>query len=93
MSREKQAAIRHGGLVQETPRGRLALWTLDQGFLVFQFVKKFKAGTAQLTEWVRDGKIKYRERITDGIENAPKAFIEMLGGANIGKQLVRVWKG
>jgi len=38
MSREKQAAIRHGGLTQETPRGRLALWTLDQGFLVFQIV-------------------------------------------------------
>jgi NADPH-dependent curcumin reductase CurA len=64
-----------------------------QGFLVFQFAKQFREGVAQLTKWVRDGKIKYRERITDGIENAPRAFIEMLGGANTGKQLVRVWNG
>ena len=35
---QHQAAFRHGGLTQETSRGRLALWTLDHGFLVFQIV-------------------------------------------------------
>jgi NADPH-dependent curcumin reductase CurA len=88
------------GYNQEQPEpGPRFLWKLIekqakvQGFLVFQFVKQFKEGTAQLTQWVQEGKIKYRERITDGIENTPKAFIEMLNGANIGKQLVRVWNG
>ncbi|HTV23857.1 MAG TPA: hypothetical protein VMG12_34440, partial [Polyangiaceae bacterium] len=38
MSREKPSAIQHGGLTQQTPRGRLALWTLDPGLLVFQIV-------------------------------------------------------
>jgi len=39
MSREeKQSSVRHRGLIQETSRGRLALWTLDQAFLVMQIV-------------------------------------------------------
>jgi hypothetical protein len=61
-----------------------------QGFLVLDFSKHFGAASRQLAEWLRAGKIKYRERIADGIENAPRAFIEMLQGANIGKQLVRL---
>lgn len=80
-----------------TEPGPRFLWTLIekqakvQGFLVFQFADKFREGLTQLTEWLGAGKIKYRERITDGLENAPRAFREMLQGANLGKQLVRVW--
>ncbi len=64
-----------------------------EGFLVFQFADKFREGLTQLTEWLAAGKISFRERFTDGLENAPVAFREMLEGANIGKQLVRVWDG
>jgi len=39
---------------------------------------------------VSDGRIRYREDITDGFENGPAAFIGMLGGRNFGKALVRV---
>jgi len=39
---------------------------------------------------LRDGKIRYRENVVDGLENAPDAFIGMMQGDNIGKQLVRV---
>jgi NADPH-dependent curcumin reductase CurA len=39
---------------------------------------------------VTDGRIRYREDITDGFENAPAAFIGMLEGRNFGKALVRV---
>jgi NADPH-dependent curcumin reductase CurA len=42
------------------------------------------------TPWVRDGSLKYREDIIDGLENAPDAFIGMLEGKNFGKLLVRV---
>jgi NADPH-dependent curcumin reductase CurA len=45
---------------------------------------------SQLTQWYQEGKLKYRERITRGIENAPVAFMEMMQGANIGKQLVQL---
>lgn len=61
-----------------------------EGFLVFQFADRFAEGLGQMAEWLKDGRLKYREDIVDGLENAPRAFIDMLNGANTGKQLVRV---
>ena len=43
-----------------------------------------------LDQWVRDGRLKYHEDVADGLENAPQAFIGLLRGKNLGKQLVRV---
>jgi NADPH-dependent curcumin reductase CurA len=43
-----------------------------------------------VSTWIKEGKIKYREDIVDGIENAPKAFQGLLKGENFGKLLVRV---
>jgi NADPH-dependent curcumin reductase CurA len=43
-----------------------------------------------LTEKVRNGEIKYTETVAQGLDNAEAAFIGLLGGANLGKQLVRV---
>lgn len=61
-----------------------------EGFLVRQFSDRFDEAYRQLGNWLRDGKIHYRETIVEGIENAPKAFIGMLEGHNIGKQLVKI---
>jgi NADPH-dependent curcumin reductase CurA len=61
-----------------------------EGFLVFQFAARFHEALQQMTEWVQSGKLKYREDIVDGIENAPGAFIGMLQGRNKGKQLVKL---
>ena len=44
----------------------------------------------ELSELVHEGKLKYRESIAIGLENAPKAFIGLLSGQNFGKQLVKV---
>ncbi len=72
------------------------LWALivkqarAEGFLVFQFAERYAEGLAQMAQWLKEGKLKYRETITEGIENAPRAFIGMLKGENIGKQLVKV---
>jgi len=83
--------------IEKPELGPRFLWKLIekqakvQGFLVFQFAAQYREAFEQLTEWVTQGKIKYRERVTEGIENTPQAFIEMLNGANIGKQLVKVW--
>lgn len=88
-----QIALYNSEKAEEGPR---FLWKLIEkqarieGFLVFQFVKKYKQAYQELTEWVRDGKIKFRENIIQGLENAPKAFIGMLNGENLGKQLVQV---
>jgi NADPH-dependent curcumin reductase CurA len=61
-----------------------------EGFLVFDFAPRFKEASRQLAEWLRRGQLKYREDIVSGIENAPRAFLSMLRGGNIGKQLVKV---
>ena len=61
-----------------------------EGFLVFQYADRYDEGLRQLTTWLREGRIKYREDIVEGLQNAPRAFIRMLEGENIGKQLVKV---
>ena len=44
----------------------------------------------ELAGWSQQGKIKYRETVAEGLENAPKAFIGLLKGENFGKQLVKL---
>jgi NADPH-dependent curcumin reductase CurA len=61
-----------------------------EGFLVFQFAERYAEALDQLTQWLQSGRLKYREDIVDGIENAPRAFIGMLHGRNMGKQLVKL---
>jgi len=76
--------------------GPRLLWNLivkqarAEGFLVFQFASRYAEGLKQMAEWLKTGKLKYREQFVDGIENTPRAFIGMLQGENTGKQLVRV---
>ncbi len=62
-----------------------------EGFLVFEFADRHAEALVQMGEWVQQGKLKYRETIEEGgIEAAPAAFISMLKGGNIGKQLVKI---
>ena len=62
-----------------------------EGFLVFEFADRHAEALVQMGEWVQQGKLKYRETIAEGgIAAAPAAFISMLKGGNIGKQLVKI---
>lgn len=61
-----------------------------EGFLVFQFADRYSEGLRQMAAWHKAGKIKIREEVVEGIENAPRAFIGMLQGKNTGKQLVKI---
>ncbi len=61
-----------------------------EGFLVFQFAKRYAEGLTEMAGWLKADRLRYREQFVDGIENAPHAFIGMLQGENTGKQLVRV---
>jgi NADPH-dependent curcumin reductase CurA len=61
-----------------------------QGFLVSDYAAQFGPALAEMTGWVREGKIKYREDIVEGFENLPKAFIGLFSGENTGKRLVHV---
>lgn len=59
-------------------------------FLVLNYVDEFPDAIAQLAKWHKEGQIKYHETVTHGLENTPSAFISMLNGGNIGKQIVHV---
>ena len=61
-----------------------------EGFLVFDYADRYAEALAELGPWVAEGKIKYREDVSDGLESAPKAFIGLLQGKNFGKQLVHI---
>lgn len=61
-----------------------------QGFLVTDYMARFGEGLQEMSGWVREGKIKYREDIVEGFENLPKAFIGLFHGENIGKRIVKV---
>jgi NADPH-dependent curcumin reductase CurA len=61
-----------------------------QGFIVSDRMELWAKALPELIGWVAGGKIKYRESVAQGLENAPKAFIGLLKGENFGKQLVRI---
>jgi NADPH-dependent curcumin reductase len=61
-----------------------------QGFIVSDFYARRDEALRQLAEWLRQGRLKYREDVVDGLEKAPAAFIGMLQGKNFGKQLVQI---
>jgi len=61
-----------------------------QGMIVFDWLQRYPEANQALLELVLGGKLKYRESVVDGIENAPKGLIGLLKGENFGKQLVRL---
>jgi len=61
-----------------------------QGFIVSDRMELWPRALEELGRWVAEGKIRYRETVAHGLENAPRAFIGMLRGENLGKQLVKL---
>jgi NADPH-dependent curcumin reductase CurA len=61
-----------------------------QGYIIRDHYDRFPEFFEKAREWVGDGRLRYRETVIDGIENAPGAFLGLLRGENIGKMLVQV---
>ncbi len=61
-----------------------------QGFIVSTYFNKQAAFIEDVSKWMGEGRIKYREDITKGLENAPEAFMGLFKGSNFGKLLVEV---
>jgi NADPH-dependent curcumin reductase len=61
-----------------------------RGFIVSDFASRRADFLRDMSAWVREGKVRYREFVTEGLDSAPEAFMGLLKGANFGKQLVRV---
>ena len=61
-----------------------------QGFVIFDHVQRYPEALQELENWVRNGQIRYREDIVDGIEQAPGSIAELYRGENLGKRLIRI---
>jgi NADPH-dependent curcumin reductase CurA len=72
------------------PRLLIVFRARMEGFLVSDFAHRFAEAHQRLSRWLADGQIRYQEDVTEGLENAPRAFIGMLRGENRGKALVKV---
>ncbi len=61
-----------------------------QGFIISDHLEFWPQAHKELADLVVAGKLKYRESVAEGLENAPRAFLAMLKGGNFGKQIVRL---
>jgi len=61
-----------------------------KGFIVTDHFDRQPQFYEDMTEWIKQGRIVWRETIVEGIENAPKAFLGLFSGENFGKMLVRI---
>jgi NADPH-dependent curcumin reductase CurA len=81
-----EEAMRLPGAWREILTKRLQV----RGFIVWDYKDEFNHFLSETAPLVQSNQITYRETITDGIENAPQAFLDLLDGKNFGKQLVKV---
>jgi NADPH-dependent curcumin reductase len=72
--------------------GQLLVKSLTvRGFIQTEFAGEMYADFQRdMTRWLAEGRVKYREDFVSGLENAPQAFAGLLRGANFGKLIVRV---
>jgi len=63
---------------------------LMQGFIISDHVDRYPEFVTEVAPWLASGRIKYQETIFEGIENAPRAFLGLFKGDNMGKMLVKL---
>ena len=63
-----------------------------QGFIVFdEFIEKHRADRDKnVTKWIKDGRRKTKDHITDGVDNGVAGFLGMLKGENLGKSILKL---
>jgi NADPH-dependent curcumin reductase CurA len=61
-----------------------------QGFVIFDHMDAYEGAVAKLADWVRAGRLRYREDILDGLESCPDALAGLYRGENKGKRLIRL---
>ena len=63
-----------------------------EGFLVLDHMHRLEEAVAELSDWLRQGLLAYREDVTNKLENAPAELVRLLDGGNTGKMLIRVYE-
>src|SRR5450830_1036264 len=83
----------NAALLATLPRNLLTKRIRMQGFIIFDYYQRagyFAEFFKDMSAWVAAGKIKYREDVVQGLENAPQAFMGLLEGKNFGKLVVQI---
>ncbi|EJL90029.1 putative NADP-dependent oxidoreductase [Herbaspirillum sp. CF444] len=83
----------NAALLATLPRNLLTRRIRMQGFIIFDYYQRagyFAEFFKDMNAWAAAGKIKYREDVVQGLENAPQAFMGMLEGKNFGKLVVQI---
>jgi hypothetical protein len=73
-----------------TVLGALADPPVHRFFLVWEWPDEYPGALEKLAGWVREGKLKYQEDVTEGLEQAPRALIGVLRGENFGKKIIKI---
>lgn len=60
-----------------------------EGLVVYDYAKQFPKAQAAIAALIRDGKLAYKEDISNGIEDAPRAYAALFAGANFGRRLIK----
>ncbi len=76
--------------VPELMRATLVKRLTFRGFIVWDFASQYADFLRDMTGWLREGQVKYREDVTEGLENAPRELIGLLKGENFGKKIIRL---
>ena len=78
----------------EPMRGRFDLLLTKRlqvrGFIVLDFLPRFAEGVVQLAQWYAEGRVKHRDTVVAGLEQAPTALNMLFDGGNLGKLLIKV---
>ena len=61
-----------------------------EGFLVYRWMARWPEARIQLAQWLREGRLQYRETVYEGLESAPRAFTGLFSGDNTGKAVVKL---
>lgn len=58
--------------------------------VVFDYADRYPAAVKELAQWMKEGKLKSREDVVDGLANFPEALLKLFSGENFGKLILRV---
>ena len=65
-------------------RGRM------EGFIIFDYAKRYAEATAEMAGWYSEGKLQSREDVVEGLETFPDTFLRLFSGENVGKLVLKV---
>jgi NADPH-dependent curcumin reductase CurA len=61
-----------------------------EGFIVFNYAARYGEGMQMLAQWLREGKLKAKEDVVEGLETFPETLLKLFRGENLGKLVIKV---